>query len=144
MSDAHKAVIRRHVEEAWNSGELLVTHDTFHTDYTGHHRGEPQTHALEGHKDTISAFRSAFPDMHLDVDMIIAEGDMAAARLIFTGTQAGAFMNIPATGKPVKVSALVMFRMKHGKIHESWAEWDRMNLMQQLGVMPTAPAPKSG
>ncbi len=137
MSEANKAQIRREIEEAWNNGDLLATHQTHHADATIHDGGHPQHKDVDTHKDLVTAYRSAFPDMHVRIDHLIVEGDMAAGRLTGTGTQDGELMGIPPSHKKATLSANFVVRFKDGKIHEAWVEWDRLSLLQQLGVLPT-------
>ncbi len=78
----------------------------------------------------------SFPDRAIKVFQIIGEGDRAAARLTWTGTQKAAFAGIPATGKPVEVNGMSVFAMQDGKIREQWIEQDILALYQQLGAAP--------
>ncbi len=136
MSELNKAQIRRQIEEAWNNGDLLVTHETHHADATIHDTGHSQHKNVDTHKDLVTAYRTAFPDQHIRIDHMIVEGDMVAGRLTGTGTQDGELMGIPPSHKPVTLSANFIVRFKEGKIHEAWVEWDRLSLLQQLGVLP--------
>ena len=78
----------------------------------------------------------AFPDTVHTIDDVIAEGDKVAFRATTKGTHQGEFMGIAATGKPITWTALVLQRVVSGKIQESWLQWDRLGLMQQLGTLP--------
>ena len=81
-------------------------------------------------------FLKAFPDLHLTVEDMIAEGDKVVTRFTSRGTQTGAFMGIPPTGKQVTVSSIVIARIADGKIVEEWGLDDQMGMLQQLGVIP--------
>ena len=74
--------------------------------------------------------------MRLKVEDIIAEGDKVVARLTTRGTQRGAFMGIPPTGKQVTVTAIDINCIVGGKSVEHWLNMDTLGLLQQLGVMP--------
>ena len=67
--------------------------------------------------------------------------DKVVSRVTYRGTHTGDLMGIPATGKPVTVSAIIIDKFSDGKIVESWRLFDQMAMMQQLGVIP---APGSG
>jgi len=43
---------------------------------------------------------------------------------------------LPPSHKPMRVAETVIFRIADGKIVESWATWDRLSLLQQLGAAP--------
>jgi predicted ester cyclase len=61
------------------------------------------------------------------------------ARMPFTGTQIGQALDIPPTGRAVRVSEIVIFRVVEGKIIEAWEEYDEMGMRRLLGVLPGAP-----
>jgi len=87
-------------------------------------------------------FLTAFPDLYFTVEDLIAEGDEVVARVTMSGTQHGAFMGIPPTGKHVTITGIDINRFVGGKSVEHWVEMDTLGMMQQLGVIP-APGPTS-
>lgn len=133
--EQNKALIRRFYEEVWNRGNLDVAYEVFAADYERHdlRPGNPLS-GPEGQKQIASDFRSAFPDLHMTVDVMIAEGDMVVARWTTEGTNTGAWGSIPATGKHVKFSGVNIFRIADGKVVEIWNHRDDLGVMQQLGA----------
>src|SRR5437764_11463886 len=87
----------------------------------------------------IETYRTAFPDARLELGELIAEGDLVAGPWRATGTHQGELMGIPATGKPISITGMGMDRVVDGKIVESWANWDALGMLGQIGVAP-APA----
>lgn len=87
-------------------------------------------------KDHIAAAEAAFPLYSIDVEEVIAEGDLVAVRGKIKGTHKGDFMGIPATGKSIEVPLYITYRIAGGKIVEHWMLSDNMLMMQQLGVVP--------
>ncbi len=101
------------------------------------HNSEPgQGPGLQGVKDWFSSIGSAFPDLQIAVEDLIAEGDKVVARAMFRGTHSADFQGIPATGKQVSMQVIDILRIENGKIVERWGLSDQMGMMQQLGVMP--------
>jgi steroid delta-isomerase-like uncharacterized protein len=98
----------------------------------------PQSLDIEGTKAAMSVLFTAFPDSRMPYDDIVAEGDRVAIRHSFRGTHKAAFQNIPATGKPVVVTAIVLLKVENGKVAEAWLNADFFGLLQQLGVIPQA------
>jgi predicted ester cyclase len=49
----------------------------------------------------------------------------------------GLLNGIPATGKPIEVSAITIHQMSGGLIAETWEVWDTLGLLQQIGVVPS-------
>ena len=85
-------------------------------------------------------FTSAFPDLKITHEHLIAEGDMVGGRFTLTGTHQGDFAGIPATGNQVSVTGHDFARLTGGKVVEHWVEMDTLGMMQQLGVIPTPEA----
>jgi len=138
--EANKALMRRFIDEVWNRGNLGVADELFAPSHTS-----PSAPSLPpgsaGTKILASMFRSAMPDYHIDIDLLVADDNQVAARLIQSGTHTGgALMGIPATGKKATWTEMGVLRVSDGKIVESWFEADMLGVMQQLGVatMPSA------
>ena len=88
----------------------------------------------EGVKQFFRMFRSAFPDLHFQVDEMIASDDKIVARLTISGTNEGSFMNMPPTGNKISYKAIDIFRLIDGKVVEHWGIGDNVKMMQQLGA----------
>jgi steroid delta-isomerase-like uncharacterized protein len=78
----------------------------------------------------------AFPDLHLTVEDLIAEGDKVVGRTTVTGTHQGEYMGVPPTGKPVTYNEIFIFRFVNGRIAETWGVVDVFSQLKQLGVIP--------
>ena len=99
-------------------------------DIPDNHRGP------EFFKKAIIASGDSFPDGYITVDEMVAEGDKVMVRWTFEGTHAGEFAGIPATNRHITYSGINGFHIVAGKLAEAWDMWDRLNLWQQLGVLP--------
>jgi predicted ester cyclase len=95
---------------------------------------------LAGYKEYIKASYTAFPDVHFEIEDLIAEGDMIVARYTWTGTHKGpmAWMpNVPPTFKKATVHGVIIGRCDAtGKAVELWGEMDMLYVLTQLGVVP--------
>ena len=93
-----------------------------------------------GVKDFFRMQRAAFPDMQIDAQDVIADGEKVVVRARYTGTNRGEFMGMQATGKSVDVQLVDIFRLgDDGLVHGHWGVLDALAMMQQLGVVPAAP-----
>jgi len=90
---------------------------------------------FEGLKKQFLVFQKSTPGYHT-VDDLIAEGDKVVARITGYGTHEGDLFGIPRTGKEIRMSGIVIWRIKNGKIVEHWAQNDMISLLQQLEVLP--------
>jgi steroid delta-isomerase-like uncharacterized protein len=79
---------------------------------------------------------TGFPDLRFKIEDLLADGDKVIARTVFTGTHRGDFFGLCATGKPVAVSSIHIFRIDDGRIVEHWATSDDLAMLRQLGVVP--------
>jgi len=135
--ETNRELIEHLVEQAWNNGNLGVVDDLVVADYVLHDPAFPMPiRGSEGFKEYVFAMNSPFPDAHITVEAIVAQGDMVAVRWTRTGTQEREMMGIPATGKAVSLPGLAIHRLADGKLVESWFCYDMFGLLQQLGVIP--------
>ncbi len=89
--------------------------------------------ALKGY---VSTYFSAFPDLHLSIEDLIAEGDKVVWRFNSTGHQNGPFMGMPPSGRTGNITGIVIFRLENSRIAEAWLNIDVLGLLQQTGVIP--------
>ena len=97
---------------------------------------------LGGLKKLFTMFQRSTPGYHT-VDDLIAEGDKVAGRVTGYGTHEGELLGIPRTGKEIRMSGLVIWRIKNRKIVETWVQNDTMGLLHQLGVLPPVGKPSA-
>jgi steroid delta-isomerase-like uncharacterized protein len=138
VSEQNKELVRRYLEQSINAGSTEALDEFTTLDYVGHMAGFPDF-GREAHKQLLSVFRSAFPDLHIDIQVMVAEGDLVVHRSTYSGTQLGAFQGIPPTGKHVSITGMNISRIKNGKVAEDWTLNDMFGMLQQLGAIP-APA----
>jgi steroid delta-isomerase-like uncharacterized protein len=135
MSDINKTVVRRFYDELWNRGKLDAADELVAEDYVRHDlRPGDAPPGPAGQKAVAEKFRAAFPDVRLEVEALVAEGDLVVARWTMTGTHQGAWGDMPPTGKSIRFSGVNFFRMVSGKIAEIWNVRDDLGLREQLGV----------
>jgi steroid delta-isomerase-like uncharacterized protein len=135
MSEKNKAVMRRALEEVVNKGKLDLIDELTTPDMIDHTPFPGVPPNREGVRQSIAMLRQAFPDLHITIEDIIAEGDKVVSLQRARGTHKGEFMGIPPTGKQVKWTGIFIFRIADGRIADHWLEQDIMSLMQQLGAI---------
>jgi steroid delta-isomerase-like uncharacterized protein len=137
MSEHNKAIVRRLVEELWNKGNLSVADELFAPNYEHHDASTLDFgRGPESEKKRATLYRTAFPDIQLTMEEVIAEGEIVMTRWSCRGTHKGDLSGIAPTGKQITISGVTIARLANGKMAEGWVNWDALGLMQQLGVVP--------
>jgi steroid delta-isomerase-like uncharacterized protein len=131
------AKTRRFMEEVFNKGNMKAVDEFMSADFVEHDPFPGQGPGLQGLKQGLASFRQAFPDLHIGIDDMIADGEKVVIRSTMKGTHKGTFMNLPPTGKQISVEGIDIVRMSGGKAVEHWGLLDALTMMQQLGAIPT-------
>ncbi|MDW0245775.1 MAG: ester cyclase, partial [Nitrososphaeraceae archaeon] len=76
-----------------------------------------------------------FPDIHANIEHIIAENDLVVVFLNFTGTHKGEFHGLQPTNKPVNIRSADLYRIENEIIVEHLDVVDQLNLLQQIGAI---------
>ena len=136
MSPAeNKALVMRFYEQVWGKGNVEVCDVVFAKDYVRHDlRPSQAPPGPEGMKRIAADFRSAFPDLRFDVDIVIAEDEFVAARWTASGTHLGAWGAVEPTGRRASFSGVNIYRFENGKVAELWNHRDDLGLMEQVGA----------
>jgi len=119
-----------------NKRNLAAVDEIFAAKYDGHTPGA-ELNSRESVKQVLTVLFTAFPDLHMTVEDLIAEGDKVVIRFTSMGTHKGDLMGIAPTGKQVKSTGIAIYRIVGGKVVEEWAERDTLGMMQQIGAVPT-------
>lgn len=82
----------------------------------------------------VAEVHTGFPDFKLEIKRQIGEGDQIATEWTCSGTHKGEFQGIAPTGKRVEITGMTFDRIKDGQIVEERVYFDRLELLQQLGV----------
>ena len=132
----NKALIHRFYEEVFNQRNMAAIDSFYAPNHVDHTLPPGLPPGLEGTRQAIATMLSGFPDLHISIEDMIAEGDRVVTRFTTHGTQQGALGTIPPTGKQVAVSTIEITRIANGKIAEDWGLDDRLGMLQQLGLVP--------
>jgi steroid delta-isomerase-like uncharacterized protein len=143
--ESNKQVVTRFYDELWNRGNLDAADELVAPDYVRHDLRPGETPpGPAGQKAVAEGFRAAFPDVRLEVEALVSEGDLVAARWTIVGTHTGPWGDVAPTGTNVKFSGVNFFRITEGKIAEMWNVRDDLGLREQLGVAVYAGYPEEG
>lgn len=140
MSAHNKDIVRRVVDELWNQGRLEVIDEYYHPDYKHIDPGSPMVSDIDSFRAFVQGLRHSFPDLHVDIDDMIAEGDSVAKMWSLHATFTEDFQDIPANFEPIKAAGITVYRLENDKIKECVWGYDNLMLMQQMSALPTTAA----
>ncbi len=130
---------RRIIEliDAWNAGDPARVAACYAPDYVGQDVGAPgfQRGPDEIRKVT-QVYLRAFPDLRIELDDLIMDGDRAVVVWRLHGTQRGTFMNIPPTQRRVAVRGATIVELEAGLIAHATRIWDVAGLLRAIGLLP--------
>ena len=133
--EEQSAVIHRWIE-SWNSKDLDAIEDLLASDYVRHDANLPDVDGPAAQLEFIAGVLSAFPDLHVQTEQLIAQDDHVAVRVSMRGTHRGEFVGVPATGREVRFESMEIFRLDRSKVAEQWVVINALGLFQQLGAIP--------
>src|SRR5262249_21273374 len=137
LSEQNKATARRWSEELWGRGNLAIADEIIAPDYVRHDPGDPFPARGPGDvKRIVTMLRKMLPDLHIEIEAMVAEGDMVVSRYTATATDSVGYMGMAPTGKTIRSTAIQFFRFDDGKVVESWAVRDDLGTLRQLGHLP--------
>ncbi len=136
--DDDKVLARRSLE-MWASDNTDRPENIFAETYVNHQesdaKGGVSSLDLAGWKAVVEDNRRAFSDFQVRILVQIAEGDLVATRWRFSATHTGDYLGHPATGKRASWTGVQIDRFDKGKIVESWVDWDKYRLFEELGFL---------
>jgi predicted ester cyclase len=131
--EENKVLVRRFYD-LLNLRDLDSVFELFDPGWISHYTTGNKS--LEENRQFWPTIYTAFPDISLTFNHMVAEGDKVAFQDILRGTHKGEFMGIAPTGKKVEMISTCIVRIANGKLMESWCTLDELRLMQQLGAIP--------
>lgn len=134
-TEENKIIVRKFFEEGPSKGNLNIANELLSPDFALH-VPLPAPPGIEGINEVITTCRAAFEHLNVTIEDMIAEGNKVAVRFTAHGVHKGDFMGLQATGKPITMTGIEVFRIKDGKIAELWGEANLLGLMQQFGIIP--------
>jgi steroid delta-isomerase-like uncharacterized protein len=137
-AERNKALVSRWIEEGFNQRNLTVVDELFAEAFAVN----GQVIGRDGVKRNMSRHLDGFPDLHVTIDEMLAEGQKVGMWYTVEGTHRGTFEKIPPTGNHVKWVGFDSFGMEQGKIANARFLSDYHGLLTQLGASVSLPGPQ--
>ena len=138
MSQENKEVMYRWFDEVWNKGDASVINELLDADGVIHGLSDAsgnQVTGIEAFREFHTQFRNAFPDMKIEIEDCIAEGDKVVARCNVRARHSGQLVNVAPTNAEIEFTGIAIIRVANGRITEAWNNFDFLQMNKQLGVL---------
>jgi steroid delta-isomerase-like uncharacterized protein len=132
IAEKNKQQVRRLYEECMNGNKMALLSELVADEFTNA-RGQ---HGPAAFGVNLEMLHGGFPDIHYEVEDLLAEGDRVTVRWHWKGTHRGTFAGYAPTGKTVTNEGMAIFQLRDGKIVQSWLQTDRLGFLQEIGVVP--------
>jgi predicted ester cyclase len=121
--------------ERFNVGDLDGYMSAYAPDVVlhGYPEGVQDVDSLRGlYGQLLSALDGAL----IDLEEVIEQGDILAARFTLGGRHVGELLGVAATGREITIRGATFMRFRDGRIAERWQHADDLGLLKQLGLIP--------
>lgn len=142
MATDIKQLSRRLLDEVWNKGNYEVLDELMDPSFKSE---DPVLGTVDkaGFLESVKAYRSAFPDLKLEIVSLVAEGNFVTTRWIARGTNKGKFLGMEPTGKYAETVGLDLAEVRNEKFISDFNVYDSLSLLRQLGLDTVAvPTPE--
>ena len=135
----NKRLVRRFVAEVV-AGDLAAAGRYLAPDLVNHSPAPGLTADRTGYMAWLARVRTVFPDLTVELEGLVAEGDLVAVRWRFTGTHRGPLPTpvgtVEPSGRRVQMTGMDFVRIRDGRMVERWTCEDELGLLRQLGWGP--------
>ncbi len=132
--DQNIEIAMRLYGEVLNEGNLDVLNEIMAEDFIDHLASPEPLRSRAQFVEFLGMVTTAYPDIQLSVEEVIASGDKVVVRLSFTGTHSGPIGNVEATGRKVRWTGIDIVEVREGLIRGRWSERNLLGMMIQLGA----------
>ncbi len=134
-AEQNKALVRQ-VLKLIDERNLDEAFELYALDYIYHGPGGLELRGRDSIRGLWDVFLLGLPDLHSTIEDMVSEGDKLVLRWRIEGTHTGEFLGVAATNAEINLSITEIFRIENGQLAEAWDQYDRLDLMQQIGAIP--------
>jgi steroid delta-isomerase-like uncharacterized protein len=124
----NKEIVRRLMEEVLGQGNAKILPELVSDNYVGHF-AIGDHYGPGGVRIDVAAYRTAFPDLTVTLDDLLADGDRVVRRFTLQGMHRRPFLGVPASYQPVALRGIAIDRLACGRLVESWVQIDGLPSM---------------
>jgi steroid delta-isomerase-like uncharacterized protein len=132
MAASSGQLAREFFERFWNKRDATAFDDISDPDSMSCLPDGTEMTAQEFRDAQYSEFLKAFPDLHVEIEEVLEDGDQAVVRWFARGTHHGDGMGCRASGQRISFRGMTWFVFRGGKVVKGWNCWDQGGLMQLM------------
>ncbi len=137
--EQNAGVVRRVIDEIWNGADLALADVLFAPGYVNHEGVIPDAvRGPEAIKISVALYRTAFPQLHVTVEDLVANGETVALRWTARGAPPTGRTREAAGDRGGALTGVTLSHLCGGQIVESWTSWDVLDALRRLGVFRRA------
>jgi steroid delta-isomerase-like uncharacterized protein len=141
MREHNIEVVRSWIAEGWNKGDLAVADDLLAEEFVLHDPvASREIVGRDAERALIAGLRQAIPDLVFTIDDLVVDGDNVTIRWIAEGTHGGELLGFASTGRALAIRGVDMYRLRDGRIAESWTFWDLPGMLRTVSAPVAATA----
>ena len=134
-AEQNKALVRQ-VLKLIDERNLDEAFELYAVDYIYHGPGGQELRGRDGIRGLWEVFLVGLPDLQSTIEDMVSEGDKLVLRWRIEGTHTGEFLGVAPTNAEINLGITEIFRIANGQLAEAWDQYDRLDLMQQIGAIP--------
>jgi steroid delta-isomerase-like uncharacterized protein len=129
--------MHRELLGAWNRRDFEKMKTLLHPDYVYRAGDGKEARGVEAGLQNAYMYAQAFPDSEIEIKDLYIQGNTAIAEMVARGTHRGDLMGIAPTGRAIEINMCNVMELREGKIHREREYFDRLTMLEQLGVAPS-------
>lgn len=133
-SKSQEILAARHYAAFWGTGDKSHIDEALDQNFVDRTLPDGRQQGLQGPLDASVVFRSAIPDLKVEIEKMIVATDHVVLHLNFEGHFTGTFKGIEGNGQKINFIATDIYKIKNGKITDNWHIEDNLTLFQQMGI----------
>ncbi len=127
-----RELLRQHIEQVWGRGDRALLRELYAPEVVDHAPMPGQAPGVAGLEQVMDAFSTAFPDLALTLESVLADGTLGSDRWTLRAAHLGPFLGLAPTGRRVEITGMDVVRVASGRIVEVWHTEDLASALRQL------------
>ncbi len=126
----HRKLAEYWFSRGWAGGDASIAEEVFSEDFVLNGRKVGPA----GPRRSVAAVHGAFSDIGVELDLVLTDGPYVVTRYTTTARHTGTYRGVPASGRSIRVSGIVIWKIADGKVVQDWNSFDTAEVVAQITV----------